>query len=112
MPTIMVFPHFPRPSGTLRLDRVGVLDVEHGRVCARIRHLNDALAWAAARWAVNQAAELGARVIYLEDLATLETRCSDPLHLAAVFGISTATAIRYANAARSTLEPDAEQQPP
>ncbi|MEV6655158.1 hypothetical protein [Streptomyces sp. NPDC051219] len=39
-------------------------------------------------------------------------RGPDPLHLAAVFGISTATAILYANAARSPLEPDAEQQPP
>jgi hypothetical protein len=37
---------------------------------------------------------------------------ADPLHLAAVFGISTATAVRYANAARSILEPDPEQQPP
>ncbi|MET7762912.1 hypothetical protein ABZS71_13095 [Streptomyces sp. NPDC005393] len=39
-------------------------------------------------------------------------RGPDPLHLAAVFDISTATAIRYANAARSILEPDPEQQPP
>jgi hypothetical protein len=39
-------------------------------------------------------------------------RGPDPLHLAAVFGISTATAIRYANAARSILEPDPEHQPP
>ncbi|MER5182631.1 zinc ribbon domain-containing protein [Streptomyces sp. NPDC002896] len=56
------------------LDRARVLEVEHGRVCARIRHLNDALAWAAARWAVDQAVALGASVIYLEDLATLEAR--------------------------------------
>ncbi|MGW1800648.1 zinc ribbon domain-containing protein [Streptomyces sp. NPDC001984] len=56
------------------LDRARVLEVEHGRVCARIRHLNAALAWAAARWAVDQAAALGASVIYLEDLATLEAR--------------------------------------
>ncbi|MGW7006366.1 hypothetical protein ACWGCW_26985 [Streptomyces sp. NPDC054933] len=39
-------------------------------------------------------------------------RDPDPLHLAAVFGISTATAIRCANAARSILEPDPEQQLP
>ena len=32
------------------------LGVEHERVCARIRHLNHALAWSAARWAVDQAA--------------------------------------------------------
>ncbi|WP_327105055.1 zinc ribbon domain-containing protein [Nonomuraea glycinis] len=49
-------------------------DVEHRRVCARIRHLNDALAWNAARWAVDQASAVGATVIYLEDLATLEAR--------------------------------------
>jgi hypothetical protein len=54
--------------------RAQVLAIEHARVCARIRHLNDALAWAAARWAVNQALALGASVIYLEDLATLEAR--------------------------------------
>ncbi|MBW5482913.1 zinc ribbon domain-containing protein [Streptomyces bambusae] len=56
------------------LDRAAVLEREHVRVCARIRHLNDALAWAAARWAVDQAAALGASVIYLEDLATLQAR--------------------------------------
>jgi hypothetical protein len=31
------------------------VDAEHANVCARIRHLNDALAWSAARWAVDQA---------------------------------------------------------
>jgi hypothetical protein len=51
-----------------------VLEVQHERVCARIRQLNHALAWAAARWAVDQAHALGASVIYLEDLATLEVR--------------------------------------
>ncbi|MER5226679.1 transposase [Streptomyces flaveus] len=56
------------------LDRAAVLEREHERVCARIRHLNQALAWSAARWAVDQTAALGATVIYLEDLATLETR--------------------------------------
>jgi hypothetical protein len=43
-------------------------------VCARIRRLNQALSWSAARWAVDQALALGASVIYLEDLATLEAR--------------------------------------
>ncbi|MCJ0870661.1 zinc ribbon domain-containing protein [Streptomyces sp. AP-93] len=56
------------------LRRATVLEIEHQRVCVRIRHLNDALAWSAARWAVNQTAALGATVIYLEDLATLEAR--------------------------------------
>ncbi|MER5220853.1 zinc ribbon domain-containing protein [Streptomyces flaveus] len=54
--------------------RAAVLEVEHERVCARIRRLNQALAWAAARWAVDQTVALGATVIYLEDLATLEAR--------------------------------------
>ncbi|MEV6592647.1 transposase [Streptomyces acidicola] len=56
------------------LDKVAVLEVEHQRVRARIRHLNQALAWSAARWAVDQTTALGATVIYLEDLATLEAR--------------------------------------
>jgi hypothetical protein len=51
-----------------------VLEREHVRICARIRGLNHALAWAAARWAVDQAQALGATVIYLEDLAMLEAR--------------------------------------
>ncbi|MGW3723959.1 zinc ribbon domain-containing protein [Streptomyces sp. NPDC000851] len=54
--------------------RAEVLEREHVRVCARIRHLNQALAWSAARWAVDQTAALGATAIYLEDLATLEAR--------------------------------------
>ncbi|MFD7266457.1 hypothetical protein ACFWBS_12290 [Streptomyces mirabilis] len=64
----------PHSAWGEHLDRARVLEAEHGRVCARIRHLNQALAWAAARWAVDQAAALGASVIYLEDLTTLETR--------------------------------------
>jgi hypothetical protein len=51
-----------------------ILAAEHQRICDRIRRLNYALAWAAARWAVDQASALGASVIYLEDLATLEAR--------------------------------------
>jgi len=51
-----------------------VLKREHERICARIRGLNHALAWAAARWAVDQARALGATVIYVEDLTMLEAR--------------------------------------
>jgi hypothetical protein len=51
-----------------------VLEREHVRICARIRGLNHASAWAAARWAVDQAQALGATVIYLEDLTMLEAR--------------------------------------
>lgn len=64
----------PFPAWGELLERAAVLEVDHQRVCARIRHLNDALAWSAARWAVDQTAALGATVIYLEDLTTLETR--------------------------------------
>ncbi|MER5223320.1 zinc ribbon domain-containing protein [Streptomyces flaveus] len=56
------------------LSKAAVLEREHARVCARIRRLNQALAWSAARWAVDQTLALGASVIYLEDLATLEAR--------------------------------------
>jgi Putative transposase DNA-binding domain len=51
-----------------------VLTAEHQRICDRIRGLNRALAWAAARWVVDQAQALDATVIYVEDLATLEAR--------------------------------------
>jgi predicted RNA-binding Zn-ribbon protein involved in translation (DUF1610 family) len=51
-----------------------VLEREHMRICARIRGLDHALAWAAARWAVDQAQALGATVIYLEDLTMMEAR--------------------------------------
>lgn len=54
--------------------KLAVLHAEHDRICDRIRRLNHALAWAAARWATDQALALGATVIYLEDLATLEAR--------------------------------------
>ncbi|MFZ3499998.1 zinc ribbon domain-containing protein [Streptomyces sp. 5.8] len=64
----------PRPAWGELLKRAAVLESEHQRVCARIRHLNDALAWSAACWAVDQALALGATVIYLEDLTTLEAR--------------------------------------
>ncbi|MDX3643764.1 zinc ribbon domain-containing protein [Streptomyces sp. MB09-02B] len=67
-------PHRTDPAWAEHLARARVLEAEHGRVCARIRHLNDALARAAARWAVDQAAALGASVIYLEDLTTLQAR--------------------------------------
>ncbi|MEU4224182.1 zinc ribbon domain-containing protein [Nonomuraea sp. NPDC026600] len=60
-----------KPDLLVRYERT---DVEHRQVCARIRHLNQALAWSAARWAVDQASAAGASVIYLEDLATLEAR--------------------------------------
>jgi hypothetical protein len=75
--------HYARLLGGLAEDAPGrvvlqakhaALDIEHDRICARIRRLNHALAWAAARWAVDQAMALGASVIYVEDLTTLEAR--------------------------------------
>ena len=47
---------------------------EARRVGERRSHLNDALAWSAARWAVDQAIAAGATVIYSEDLRSLEAR--------------------------------------
>ncbi|MFU8851416.1 zinc ribbon domain-containing protein [Micromonospora sp. SL1-18] len=43
-------------------------------VSARRANLNDALAWAAARWAVDQAIAARASVIYVEDLRSMEAR--------------------------------------
>ncbi len=51
-----------------------ILSEEISRVCARRSNLNDALAWAAARWAVDQAIAIGASVIYVEDLRSMEAR--------------------------------------
>ncbi|MBM0238350.1 transposase [Micromonospora sp. ATA32] len=48
------------------------LQAEHSAACARIRHLNKALAWSSARWLVDHATAVGATVIYVENLATLE----------------------------------------
>ncbi|QHC23135.1 zinc ribbon domain-containing protein [Streptomyces sp. GS7] len=43
-------------------------------VSKRRSNLNDALAWSAARWAVDQASAAGATVIYLEDLRSMEAK--------------------------------------
>ncbi|MFI1356297.1 zinc ribbon domain-containing protein [Streptomyces sp. NPDC020898] len=51
-----------------------VLREEIRRVSARRTNLNDALAWAAARWTVDQAIAAKATVIYLEDLRSMEAR--------------------------------------
>ncbi|WP_258572674.1 zinc ribbon domain-containing protein [Streptomyces sp. KM273126] len=78
-------------------------------VSDRGSHLNDALAWAAARWTVDQAIAAHATVIYLEDLRSMEaggmgrthnTRLSQTVrghiadrirHLAAEAGIAVVT---------------------
>ncbi|MFF3932443.1 zinc ribbon domain-containing protein [Streptomyces hirsutus] len=51
-----------------------VLTEEARRVCARRSKLNEALAWSAARWSVDQAVTAGATVIYVEDLRSMEAR--------------------------------------
>ncbi len=54
--------------------KIATLQAQHAHVCDRIRGLNKALAWSAARWLVDHAIAVGATVIYLEDLATLQAR--------------------------------------
>ncbi|MER6999291.1 zinc ribbon domain-containing protein [Streptomyces sp. NPDC000410] len=57
------------------------LTAKHAVLADEIRHmserrsnLNDALAWSAARWAVDQAIAASASVIYIEDLRSMEAR--------------------------------------
>ncbi|MCX4692573.1 zinc ribbon domain-containing protein [Streptomyces sp. NBC_01408] len=54
--------------------KLSLLRDELSRVHARRSHLNDGLARAAARWAVDQAVAAGASVIYVEDLRSMEAR--------------------------------------
>ncbi|GAP51183.1 basic proline-rich protein [Streptomyces azureus] len=86
-----------------------VLQEEIRCVSERRSNLNDALAWAAARWAVDQAVAAHATVVYLEDLRSMEaggmgrthnTRMSQTVrgriadrmrHLAAEAGIAVVT---------------------
>ncbi|MCO6008674.1 transposase [Actinoallomurus purpureus] len=51
-----------------------VVKAESGHVADRRSGLNDALAWSAARWAVDQAIAAGATVMYVEDLRSLEAK--------------------------------------
>ncbi|MGW0882084.1 zinc ribbon domain-containing protein [Streptomyces sp. NPDC002671] len=51
-----------------------VLAEELRHVSNRRSHLNDALAWSAARWTVGQAITARATVIYVEDLRSMEAR--------------------------------------
>jgi IS605 OrfB family transposase len=54
--------------------KAAVLRDEAAHVAGRRSHLNDALAWSAARWAADQAIAAGASVIYIEDLRSMEAR--------------------------------------
>ncbi|MCO6009927.1 transposase [Actinoallomurus purpureus] len=51
-----------------------VVKAERQYVADRRSGLNDALAWSAARWAVDQAVAAGTSVIYVEDLRSLEAK--------------------------------------
>ncbi|MEV0402398.1 zinc ribbon domain-containing protein [Actinoallomurus sp. NPDC050550] len=51
-----------------------VLEAEREHVADRRAGLNEALAWSAARWAVDQAIAAGASVIYVEDLRSMEAK--------------------------------------
>jgi hypothetical protein len=51
-----------------------VIRREASRVADRRSHLNDALAWSAARWAADQAIAADATVTYVEDLRSMEAR--------------------------------------
>ncbi|MGW4984132.1 zinc ribbon domain-containing protein [Streptomyces mirabilis] len=101
--------HYDRFADPSLDSRAATLAEEIRRVSARRSNLNDALAWSAARWAVDQAVAAGATVIYLEDLRSMEaggmgrtqnTRLSQTVrgqiadhmrHLAAEVGIAVVT---------------------
>ncbi|MFF4259122.1 zinc ribbon domain-containing protein [Streptomyces sp. NPDC001663] len=55
-------------------DKRQILTHEIRHVSDRRSNLNDALAWSAARWAVDQAIAAGATAIYIEDLRSMEAR--------------------------------------
>lgn len=72
--------------------RARSLEREVELVSARQGHLNHALAWAGARWLVDQARANHASAIYAEDLRTMENR-----------GLGKRTNTRCSNAVRSEL---------
>ncbi|WP_075731109.1 zinc ribbon domain-containing protein [Streptomyces acidiscabies] len=101
--------HYMRLADPSLDGKNAVLAEEIRRVSERRSNLNGALAWAAARWTVDQAAAVRATVIYLEDLRSMEaggmghtqnTRMSQTVrgqiadrmrHLAAEVGIAVVT---------------------
>ncbi|MFE2572195.1 zinc ribbon domain-containing protein [Streptomyces mirabilis] len=101
--------HYDRLADPSLYSSAATLAEEIRRVSARRSNLNDALAWSAARWAVDQAVAARATVIYLEDLRSMEaggmdrtqnTRLSQTVrgqiadhmrHLAAEVGIAVVT---------------------
>ncbi|MEU9717094.1 zinc ribbon domain-containing protein [Streptomyces sp. NPDC047976] len=101
--------HYQRLADPALGGKAAILSQEIKHVSERRSKLNDALAWSAARWAVDQAVAAGATVIYLEDLRSMEaggmgrthnTRLSQTVrgqitgrmrHLAAEAGIAVVT---------------------
>jgi IS605 OrfB family transposase len=101
--------HYTQLADPALDSKQAILAEESRRVSERRSRLNDALARAAARWAVDQAIAAGATVIYLEDLRSMEaggqgrthnTRLSQTVrgqiadrirHLAAEAGIAVVT---------------------
>ncbi|MGW1910187.1 zinc ribbon domain-containing protein [Streptomyces sp. NPDC002076] len=101
--------HYTRLADSALDGKAATLAEEIRRVCERRSNLNEMLAWAAARWAVDQAVAIEATVIYLEDLRSMEaggmgrthnTRLSQTVrgqitdrmrHLAAEAGIAVVT---------------------
>lgn len=101
--------HYTRLADPALEDKQAVLAKEIRRVSERRSNLNDALAWSAARWTVDQAIAARATVICLEDLRSMEaggmgrthnTRMSQTVrgqiadrmrHLAAEVGIAVVT---------------------
>ncbi|WP_306193201.1 zinc ribbon domain-containing protein, partial [Streptomyces sp. MK5] len=64
--------HYARLDSPALASKHAVLAEEIRRVSERRSNLNDALAWSAARWVVDQAIAVGATAIYLEDLRSME----------------------------------------
>ncbi|MFE2610665.1 zinc ribbon domain-containing protein [Streptomyces mirabilis] len=101
--------HYTRLADPALDGKAATLAKEIRRVRERRSNLNETLAWAAARWAVDQAVAAGATVIYLEDPRSMEaggmgrthnTRLSQTVrgqitdrmrHLAAEVGIAVVT---------------------
>jgi IS605 OrfB family transposase len=101
--------HYTRLADPALDGKAATLAKEIRRVREHRSNLNETLAWAAARWAVDQAVAAGATVIYLEDLRSMEaggmghthnTRLSQTVrgqitdrmrHLAAEVGIAVVT---------------------
>jgi hypothetical protein len=64
--------HHARLADPALESKTAALTREIHRVSKRRSNLNDALAWSAARWTVDQAIAAKASVIYLEDLRSME----------------------------------------